>query len=225
MWSTPRTLGHGTNSPVPMVDTGVPRKLARVARGLLVDPSGRWTRAGVARDSWSTPRALGYGPESPGASGRPRGTSGMGANLPGQLVDRGRQTRTRVARKSWSTPRAQRHGPVSPRTAGQPRVPWDPSPIHPGQLVDPAGLRTQTRVSWDSWSTPGHSEAGRSRPGQPVDPAGPRTQVRVARVSRLTPRALGLWPESPRTAGRPHGPSETSQRHPGLLVHGGGPQT
>ena len=65
----PRTLGHGTNSPVPMVDTGVPRKLARVARGLLVDSSGRWTRAGVAQDSWSTPSALGPEPHSPGTAG------------------------------------------------------------------------------------------------------------------------------------------------------------
>ena len=101
--STPRALSTGPNSPGPLVDHRVHRKLACDARGLLVDPSGPWTRAGVARDSWSTPRALGLEPESPGRVGRPRvhwskrelpGTAvphrhtlGTFRSSPGKLVD------------------------------------------------------------------------------------------------------------------------------------------
>ena len=184
MWSTPRTLGHGTNSPVPMVDTGVRRKRARVARGLLVDPSGRWTRAGVARDSWSTPRALGYGPESPGASGRPRGTSGMGANLPGQLVDRGRQARTRVARK-----------------IGPHRGPKGMGRCRPGQLVNPECLGTRAPFTRDSWLTPRALGHKRECPGTAGRPLGTRRRAGVARDSLSTPQALGPKCEWPGSAG------------------------
>ena len=105
-WSTPRDLGpkpewRGTlgrprrpsdlspSSPEHFVDHVGPRTWAGVTRDPLVDTVGPWTRARVALDRWSTPRALRYGPESPGAPGQPRGTSGMGASLPGQLLDRG----------------------------------------------------------------------------------------------------------------------------------------
>ena len=54
--------------------------------------------------------------------------------------------------------------------------------------------------------------------GKLFDTAGPRAQSRVTRDVCSTPRAIGLCHKSPRTAGRPHRPSDTSQSHPGLLV-------
>ncbi|RKM63586.1 hypothetical protein C0215_19805, partial [Clostridioides difficile] len=49
-----------------------------------------------------------------------------------------------------------------------------------------------------------------SRAGEFVDTAGPRAPARVAQYRWSNPRALGPGPESPGTAGRPRGPSDTS---------------
>ena len=116
------------------------------------------------------------------------------------------------------------HGPKYPGTAGRPQGPSETSPSclgiagpplrpldqgqsHQGHLVDPKAPRTRTRVALESWSTPGGLD-----------------QARVARSRSSTPQHHGHGPESPRKAGRHHGPSGMGPSHPGLLVHPASPR-
>ena len=203
-----RPSGTGPNSPGPLVDPRVLRKLALVAWGLLVHPSGPWTRARVTRDNWSTPRPLGPEPESPWRVGRPRvawtkrespeagvrprSTTGTVQSHPGKLVDTtGRRAWAQVTRDCWSTPRALGRGPESRRIVGRTRRPSDLSPSCPGHLVDYVGPQTWAGVARNTWSTQW---------------------------------ALGPGPEAPGTDGQHHGPSGTGPSRPGQLVDPAGHQ-
>ena len=92
-------------------------------------------------------------------------------------------------------------------------------PGHPGQLVDPADPRILPRVAQECWSNPWPSEPGPICLGQLVDTASPRTRTQVTQDSWSTPRALGAWPESPRTAGRSHSQTDAGPRCPEQWVY------
>ena len=166
----------------------------------------------------------------------------MGPSRPGQLFDPvGSRTLALVARDACSTPRSVRPGPKSPGTAGRPWRISDTGPSRPGDLDDTAGPRDQPESPGKGCGTRGPSDMGPTSPGQLVDPgghrararvaryrwstAGPRTRAQVTRVCWSIPRALGPGPESPKTSGRPHGPSDTSACCPGLLVNPAGTRT
>ena len=66
--STPRTLGHGPESPGTAGRPQGPSDTTARHSGQLVNTTGPKTQAPVTRDSWSTQRALGPGPKSPGGA-------------------------------------------------------------------------------------------------------------------------------------------------------------
>ena len=210
--------------------------------GDLLDTAGPRTRAQAVQYSWSTPQALGHGPESPGTAGLPAGprtrarftrdiwstlrASELSPSPLGLGVETaGARTRAQVTLDSFWTPQELVHGPWSPGTASRPRGTSDTITCRPGDLVDSAGPWTQARGTRESWSTPRELRMGLSRLGQMVDPAGPGTWVRVPRDSWSTPRALGVWPESPRTAARPQGHLDPGPSCPGKLVYTAGHRT
>ena len=144
----------------------------------------------------------------PRRNGLPHGPSDRGPSRHGRLVDNVvHLTRVRVARVSWS-----RHGTSGsrPRRPGSlvECGPKDPGPSPPGPRYSPGSLAPSTR-----------------HPGLLVDPAVPRTRPRVPRDSWTSPHALGPGHESPRTAGKPRGSSDTRPSHAGQLVDTTGQQT
>ena len=144
----------------------------------------------------------------PRRNGLPHGPSDRGPSRHGRLVDNVvHLTRVRVARVSWS-----RHGTSGsrPRRPGSlvECGPKDPGPSPPGPRYSPGSLAPSTR-----------------HPGLLVDPAVPRTRPRVPRDSWTSPHALGPGHESPRTAGKPRGSSDTGPSHAGQLVDTTGHQT
>ena len=99
IWSTPRGLGNGPESPRTAVR---PRGLSDIGPsrpGRLFDTPLPPTKGQVPRDSWSTLEDIRHRPESAGRFGRHRGPSDIGPTPPGQLVDpAGHRVRARVAR-------------------------------------------------------------------------------------------------------------------------------
>ena len=170
IWSTPRGLGNGPESPRTAVR---PRGLSDIGPsrpGRLFDTPLRPTRAQVPRDSWSTLEDIRHRPESTGRFGRHRGPSGP----------------ARVARERLWNPRALGHGPDVPGTAVGPRGTSgtgpsrpvqmvdrrtsDTGPSHAGLLVDPAGPRSRARMAKDIGSTSralGHKRVLPGTAGQP----------------------------------------------------------
>ena len=149
-----------------------------------------------------TPQSQGHGPELPGSADRNCGPLDPGANCPGELVEHaGLWTRSRFARDSLSTPQALGPQHESIRSVGRQRVPSHNGLIYPGQMVNPAGYRRGARVL---------QSAGR--------PRGPSDPNPIARQSWSIPRAFGPEHESPRSAGRHCGLSDSIASRPGELV-------
>ena len=138
----------------------------------------------------------------------------------------GTRTRSRFDLESWSTPRALQNRPEYPGAAGPRCGPSEPGTGHVGQLVDPAAPRTWAGVPRDHWLNPRASEQSASHPGQLEVPTGSRAVARVVRYIWSTLWVLGHWTESPRTAGRPRGHSDTGPRasHTGQMIDPVGPR-
>ena len=144
----------------------------------------------------------------PRRNGLPHGPSDIGPSRHGRLVDNVvHLTRVRVARVSWA-----RHG----TSGSRPRCPGslvecgpkDPGPSPPGPRYSPGSLAPSTR-----------------HPGLLVDLAVHRTRPRVLQDSWTTAQALGPGHESPRTACKRRGSSDTGPSHAGQLVDTTGHQT
>ena len=166
-------------------------------------------------------------PKSPRKAFLSRRPSDPGPSHPGQLViPTGLWNRARVTQHSWSTTWAFGLGPDSSWTPGRHRRPSTRARVA-RTAGRHSGISGIARVARDSWST-----------------TGPRTRTQVARDSCLTLRADQHWPESPLdiwstplshrpgpdspgTAGRPHGPSGTGTGTclPGRLVDPEGSRT
>ena len=223
------------------VDTAGPRARARIPRDswstpwairLEGDSPGRGGRSRrhsdmgqVAWESCSTPRALGHKRDLPGISGTPRGL-GYIPELPGTAARPcGPWTQLRVTRDCWSNTRALGPGHESPGRAGPHRGHSDPGRRRRGHLVNSARPWARAHNARDSWSTPGalgpkHKSAGQLFNTRSLG-NGPESPGTVG----LSLRAIGLWPEWPRTTGRVHGPSDMSKSRPGWLGEPGDPQT
>ena len=182
--------------------------MGRSHLGQLVNPAGPGTQPRVARDSWSTPRAFRHGPEALGTTGQPRAASGTVPSCPGEMVyHMGPRTEARVATDAWSTT-------------------WYilPGSEWPGSAGHATGHRARARGAQDRWSNAGPRIRARV-PRDRGTPRGPWPQARDTRDCWSTPHALGPGHESPRTAGKPRGSSDTRPSHAGQLVDTTGQQT
>ena len=171
-----------------------------------------------SREGCSTPRALRQEQGSPRSAGRHRGPSDSISSFPGELVDPagprtnlsrprelveavGPRTQARVARECWSTSRAIGPQRESLRRGGRHRKHSHTGLSCPGELVDPMGYRRRAQ---------GLRSAG--RPRRPSD------RIPITRESWSTRRALGHEHESPRSAGRHRGHSDSIESLTGELV-------
>ena len=192
-WRTPRTLRHSPETTRKAGRYHGPSDKVPSIPGQLVDHAGPREQARVPRDCWSTPQVLGPGPEYPGTAGRTRGPSYTSLIRPGGRVDTsGPCSWVRVTRDSLSTPQALGTRPETHGTFGRPRGHYQYGRSHGASGMGPGRLGQLVNSVT--------SDQNLSRPVDLVYTAGPRAPARVALDSWSTTRALGIGPESPRTA-------------------------